>query len=131
MMLFPAVLIVNFPNSEVCLIGEWSINGFYYIGLYYIMAYIILVWLIYRLVFYNGLYYSTHSRRICLIANSVLRTSSAISSYTTRVRRITVKYKEQCLFVNNVWIIYKSSTDYLTSIILHINNEKMKCFRRK
>ncbi len=51
MMLFPAVLIVNFPNSEVCLIGEWSINGFYYIGLYYIMAYIILVWLIYRLVY--------------------------------------------------------------------------------
>jgi hypothetical protein len=24
-MLFPAVLI-NFPNSEVCLIGEWSIS---------------------------------------------------------------------------------------------------------
>ena len=24
MMLFPAVL-MNFPNSEVCLIGEWSI----------------------------------------------------------------------------------------------------------
>ena len=36
--------------------------------------------------------YSTHSRRMCLIANSVLRTSSAISSYTARVRRITVKY---------------------------------------
>ncbi len=25
MMLFPAVL-MNFPNSEVCLIGEWSIT---------------------------------------------------------------------------------------------------------
>ena len=25
MMLFPAVL-MNFPNSEVCLIGEWSIE---------------------------------------------------------------------------------------------------------
>ena len=25
MMLFPAVL-MNFPNSEVCLIGEWSIS---------------------------------------------------------------------------------------------------------
>ncbi len=28
MMLFPAVLI-NFPNSEVCLIGEWSINLYF------------------------------------------------------------------------------------------------------
>ncbi len=31
-------------------------------------------------------------RRICLIANSVLRTSSAISSYTTQARGIIGKY---------------------------------------
>ena len=45
---------------------------------------------------------SAHSRRICLIANSVLRTSSAISSYTTRVRRITVKY----ITVDSIYVQY-------------------------
>jgi hypothetical protein len=35
------------------------------------------------------------SSRICLIADSVLRTSSAISSYTTRAHGIIVKYISQ------------------------------------
>jgi hypothetical protein len=44
-------------------------------------------------LYYNWLLdYIIRSRRVSLIAESVLRTSSAISSYTTRAHGIIVNY---------------------------------------